>query len=102
MQKHNSTSHDFAQKKLDAAARLSPMVKQVQTLTSPQSPSRYRLGMYSLNQQLLEPTRSRANKDSIIRRALSTEKKPRRVIDQYINDFVKNTRNDVVSGKYSV
>ena len=50
------------------------------------SPSRFKLGMYKLN-QVLDPPRSKGVKDLGIRRVMSTEKKPRRLIDQFIQDY---------------
>ena len=55
-------------------------------LPPPTSPSRFKLGMYKLN-QVLDPPRSKGAKDLGIRRVMSTEKKPRRLIDQFIQDY---------------
>lgn len=55
-------------------------------LPPPTSPSRFKLGMYRLN-QVLDPPRAKGSRDVGIRRVMSTEKKPRRLIDQFIQDY---------------
>ena len=56
--------------------------------SNPESPSRFRLGMYKKNMVLEPPRRNTLTlKWDYPRRALSTEKNPKRTINQFITDY---------------